>query len=66
METGQPFGTSHTPKGCDRFILLSADPVRLSLLTGRYGHHASSLHGKDDFLRHPGARQCNMCPVGGL
>ena len=42
LETGQPFRAHRTPKGCDRFLSLSAGPVRLSFLTGRYDRYSSS------------------------
>ena len=41
-ETGQSFRAHHPPKGCDRFLSLSAGPVHLSPLTGRYDHYSSS------------------------
>jgi hypothetical protein len=66
LEIEQPFGASRPPKGCHRFLSLSAGSVRLLPLTGRYDHYSSSLHGKGDFLRHAGTSQCNMRPVGGL
>lgn len=54
------------PKGCDKFLPLDAGPVGFSLLTDRYGLPSLLLHGEGDFLRHAGAGQCNMCPVGSL
>lgn len=46
LETGQPVGVHYTPKGCVRFLPLSAGPVGLSFLTDRYDDPLS-LPGTD-------------------